>query len=1515
MIKIAKYLGWILLVIFCLMMLAYLTLQIPYVQTRLAHSVVKSLTKNIDAEVNIGDVNIRFFNKVVVKDFSIVSKDTLLSAGEVEAGISLRGLLNKNRTVNSIKIKDGVFNLIYETDSTLNIDRIFPAPDKKEDKEKSTLDLTLSKLTVNNFRFNLINPFIHLPIAEGQMDFNNLKVDNINLSASDIRYCPDYVSAKIENVDAKESSGFILNRLKGDFILNSEGATLHNPDVLADGSHFKADYLSFGFKSAKDFKDFIRKVRISSRLRNSTLAMKTIGRLAPDFMTSDLELMISGEVDGTVSNLYSKNISATTKGGQTSVSISDVRLKGLTDTFHTLIEGKINNLTTTGRDLSHVIAGLSSGTRVDFLEQMPPMQVWKYTGKVGGTIGHITTDGVLTSGGTSVAVNAAVNAARDKTAPLVSTRVNANDVNLYTLTGSKMLGLFSGRGSVRVLSGTATEGMAVIIDSLNVRKLGINGYNLTGIIGKGIYQDEIFDGKVICHDPALDLMFQGNIGTSSAPGNTYNFYANIPYADLYALNLDTRDSTAIISAFISADLQKFEGNDIFGYLKMDDVVYTNSHGKWRIGDLDATSLFEDGKYVINLVSDFAKARYEGSKMIDSFFGQFENQVLRRHFSNLVPQSDQKEIQKFYGEDYSLTLQTLNTQGICAFLSPGLYIQQGTSLRVRVNNDDHYRVLLNSGRLAHGSNYLKNVRLTVLDRDSSIAASIFSRDISVAGFFVDSTRLIANAADNRVKFSLKFRNDSTGLNNTNLNAMVSFLKDTTVETGGGFRQVNSPIWINVSPSDITLKGQKWNIRESEMIYSDSLITLDGMKIYNGSQMLTAGGSLSEHYPDSLGIRMEQFDISILDQFLDKKMNITGLLSGRAIVSLNQRGKFFGSFTGDSMYVNNSPVGTLHLDGNWNSEEKHYDLSINTVQDGKKKLDVEGYFRPEGSYVNMVSKLDDLSLTYFEPLLSDVVSHTSGTLSGNVRMEGPIDDISISSEQCRFNKFGFTVDYLNVPYILDGKFDINDNGVVIHNNLLKDLNGGTGRVNGGVTWNKFDDIGIDVRISMNNMQGLNTTEKHNEDFYGTVFATGNVGIKGDLSKLVMDITARTERKTFFHIPMSGASSAGNSNILTFRQEEIPVEIDPYDTLYFSKPIVTSEPMEIAVNLNVTATPDANLWLEIDKSTGDIMKATGNGRIGVTVNPAKDIFRMSGNYTIEHGSYHFVLMGLASRDFTVQPGSNVAFNGKIGRTALDITALYSTKAAINRLISDTTSVNTSRLVNASLKVSGILDNPQIKFGIDIPDLDPNTKVKVESALNSEDKLQKQFASLLAFGNFTPETESGISSSNNAIYSNATSVLVGQLNNLFMQLDIPLDLGFNYQQGDRSASDAFEVAVSTQLFNNRVIINGSMGNDPYSSSTGRDVKGNIDIEVKMDRQGKIRMTFFSHATDAYSNYLDMSQRTGIGIAYQHEFNRFRDLFRKKSAQQKEYERMLKIKEREERKAEREEKRQARKKERETSR
>lgn len=1504
MTKIGKYIGWFLVGLLCLVMTAYLVIQIPYVQTRLSQYVIGKLTKGIDADITVGSLNIRFFNRIHVEDFAIVSGDTLVAAKDIDARFSLRGLLDPGKSISSISVSDGVFNLINETDSTTNLDRIFPP---SEDSSPLNLDARVKKLSVNNFRFNMYNPFIPSDAAKGQMDFTDLKVSNICLEAQDAAFKDGVLTAAISNLSADENCGFRLNSMSGNFILDGSGATLHKPDIVADGSHFKGDYLKLAFNSASDLKDFLGKVSIQTRFRQSTIAMKTIGRFAPQYLNSDLEMLASGETSGTVRNLTVKRLEGATKGGETSFIIKNLNLKGLPDAFNTRVSGEVERLSTNGHDLSYIISQLTDGKRIDFLDQLPRMQVWNYSGKVGGTIGHINSNGVLSSGSQRVAVNTTVNVRHSGPEPLVDLNLDADNLNLYTFTGSSMLGLFSGKGIIRV-SSTPDNTTSVAIDSLNVRKLGINGYNLTGIFAKGIYEDERFDGKLICHDPALDLMFQGNISTAFKDGSTFNFYANIPYADLNALNLDKRDTINEISTFISADLFADSENNIFGYLKMDNTSFTNSHGYNYIGNLDAASLYENDKYIINVVSDFLKARYEGTTNIDSFIYQFRHQVLRRHFSNALKPYNQEQANETYGQDYSLTLKTLNTQGVCAFISPGLYIQSGTSLRIRVTEDDHYRVLANSGRLAYENNYLKNIRLVVTDRDSSIAASLFAKEIVAAGFAVDSTRLFANVKDNNADLSLRFQNDSVKTNSTSINAQLSIYRDSIFWVNNRPEHMSTPIALKLKESDVTLRGSKWNIRPAEIIYSDSLLVLDGLRIENNSQHLTAQGSISSVRPDSLGITMDNFDISILDQFLDQPLGLGGFLSGDADISFYDSDKMFASFTGKDILMNNQDVGDIEINAEWSPENKRYDFAVSSYLKGQETIDIDGFYRPSDNYVDIYSGFNDMPLTYIEPFLEGVASGTSGSLSGGVKIEGPVDDLSVYGKNCKLNKFGFTIDFLNVPLTVDGPVAIDEKGVVLKNCMLTDSLGGTGRVNGGISYNKLKDMKVKVGVTMNNLLSLDTEEKDNEDFYGKVFSTGSVNINGDLRHLVLDVNARTERKSQLHIPLSGASSASNSNILTFVQEEKPVEIDPYDTLYFAQSAKVSEPMEIEVNLNANATPDASVWLEIDKSTGDIMKATGNGRIGIKVNPKKNIFRLSGNYTIEEGSYHFVLMGLASRDFTVQPGSSVTLNGKIGNTALDIEALYTTKASIDRLISDSTSLATNRQVNATIKITGILDDPQIKFGIDIPDLDPTIKLMVDNALNSEDKIQKQFASLIAFGNFTPEAESGISSSgNSAIYSNAASMIVGQVNNLLMQLGIPLDLGFNYQQGSAYSNNAYEVAVSTQLFNNRVIINGSMGNDPYAYITGNDVRGNIDVQVKLDRRGKLRMTLFSHATDFYTNYLDMSQRTGAGMAYQHEFNSFKDLFRKRTAAQKEYEKMLKIKEKEERKAEKERKKEER--------
>ena len=109
------------------------------------------------------------------------------------------------------------------------------------------------------------------------------------------------------------------------------------------------------------------------------------------------------------------------------------------------------------------------------------------------------------------------------------------------------------------------------------------------------------------------------------------------------------------------------------------------------------------------------------------------------------------------------------------------------------------------------------------------------------------------------------------------------------------------------------------------------------------------------------------------------------------------------------------------------------------------------------------------------------------------------------------------------------------------------------------------------------------------------------------------------------------------------------------------------------------------------------------------------------------------------------------------------------------------------------------------------------------------------------------------------------GQLSNIFQKLNIPLDLGFNYEPTDHG-NDLFDVAISTQLFNNRVVVNGSIGSKKYG--TNGDVAGDLDIGIKLNRQGSLRLNLFSHSADQYTSYLDNSQRNGIGLAWQREFN-----------------------------------------------
>ena len=204
------------------------------------------------------------------------------------------------------------------------------------------------------------------------------------------------------------------------------------------------------------------------------------------------------------------------------------------------------------------------------------------------------------------------------------------------------------------------------------------------------------------------------------------------------------------------------------------------------------------------------------------------------------------------------------------------------------------------------------------------------------------------------------------------------------------------------------------------------------------------------------------------------------------------------------------------------------------------------------------------------------------------------------------------------------------------------------------------------------------------------------------------------------------------------------------------------------------------------------------------------------------------------------------------------------------------TRRTVNCGISISDRISSPKVNFSIDIPDLDPTTKSEVESALNTEDKVQKQFLALLITGSFLENEQSGIINNTNLVFSNVTEMMSRQLSNLLNRMDIPVDLGVGYQQ-NASGTDLYDVSVSTELFDNRVEVRGSFGNRQYSTTTNPngDMVGDLDIDVKLDRPGELRLNLFSHSADEYTSYLDYSQRNGVGITYQKEFNKWGDFWK----------------------------------------
>ena len=200
----------------------------------------------------------------------------------------------------------------------------------------------------------------------------------------------------------------------------------------------------------------------------------------------------------------------------------------------------------------------------------------------------------------------------------------------------------------------------------------------------------------------------------------------------------------------------------------------------------------------------------------------------------------------------------------------------------------------------------------------------------------------------------------------------------------------------------------------------------------------------------------------------------------------------------------------------------------------------------------------------------------------------------------------------------------------------------------------------------------------------------------------------------------------------------------------------------------------------------------------------------------------------------------------------------------------------VDCQINLEGKLMEPIISFDINVPLAESNVEINsvLQNALNTVERVSRQFINLLVINSFASDDPMMGSGVTQGLASTVSEMLSNQLSNWLSQWSDAFDIGFNYRPGDEISSQEIELALSTQLFNDRVTINSNI--DMANQNASTPIAGDFSIDVKIVPSGKLRAKAFARSNDEiiYGGTGGNDYTTGAGLMYREDFNNFSELW-----------------------------------------
>lgn len=1465
-----------LLLIVVLLNVLYLAIQTESFQTWTAHKLMSYLSRELDATVDIKRVKISLIRNVTLEGVFVSDKhhDTLVYGKNITVDVSGFNFQEKRLNLDEVSLDSVKVKLLkYKNEEDWNFQYLVDYFAPKNKVRKDTIPFPW-KITYGDLKLNNVDFTYHLLKDTSKiirnMNYNHIHVTDVYGTFTDFDFKKDTIFAQVTNFSAKEQSGFELKNL-------TTKARISSTELRCDSLYLKTQNsllkgrLSFKYDQWIDYQDFINKVYIKGNLKDSTyISFKDIAYFAEELNGFEEVLYLNGKVRGFVNDLSGSGMHL--KYRKNTEFVGDLSITGLPDIDKSFIHFDAVKLSTSKADLEKFpIPPFDKPTYLKLPNELSRLGVISYKGKFDGFISEFATYGTFKTDVGNIKTDLQLKNNSKSKIVEYSGSVTTTNFNLSRLFPDvKFVGPISLTTKIKGKGLTIKE-LDATFDGV-VKSVTYNGYQYNDVKMDGLFRNQIFTGFVVSKDTNANFDFNGTI----------DFNNKVPKMDFISTinNLDlekTHFSNAQLNGKVSSQiLIKLNGNSIdnlSGLINFDNTVYTTPEKVYTLSsfnlELDQSNTVKNIKLNSNIANIQLNGRYNLSTLPDAF-----KQYLNEYFPTFVHDKSRY----IYSDKADVSIKIKNFTIIKELFLKDLMISPNTLIEGSFDASINYLYLkTNSTLIDYSGVKFKDNEISVNSLPKGVSFAYHANAINVSDSFAFKNPSLEFIADDKVtNFNLNWDN-LLSPNNAGIisgkaifdNARATILFDKIKYV------VEDSVWQMVKASPI-------------VIDTSFSVLFNSLTFYNQNQLITIDGKLSKNSNDKVDVFIQNFKLEQLNPFLQNSgVNISGTLTGNTTIYGSFGKTLISSDIGfTDLKLNNKLIGYGQIKSEYNPEKEYVNINGYSAFakdfDGNlmKNIIFDGFYYPKKKEENLdiTFKAEPLDLSLLQPFLKDIFTFKVGFLNGQGKVTGTPDKPEINAK-FKFFKCVMVVDFLNVQYSINGEVDITPKQINFENIEVRDKMGNTGSVYGNIFHNNFKDIRIDFDINTSKLMVLNTTSANNPAYYGTAYASGNAGIYGFLDDIKMEINMKTNGGTYFYIPLNGPAEIGNNDFIRFVSK---------DTI---RPVVKKSKSNFSLDFNLEATRDAEVQLIFDEKSGDIIKARGDGNLNLKIN-SKGKFDMFGDYVLSTGDYLFTLEDFVTKKFEIQRGSSIKWNGNVYKANIDIVANYKQRASIKPLFPNDSVNNYNKRypVDCKLFMKGKLTSPDITFGIELPTIDETTRSAIRSILSDENELNRQVFSLLLLRSFvTPVSFAGSGgiSAGGAAAATGSEMLSNKMSNWLNGVTKDVDIGVNYRPGGTLSNDELDLALSKQLFNNRLSIDGNFGvaNNNGTSNTTTTTKntnstnliGDVTLEYKLSESGRYRVKGFNRSNDNTEAATSGGPFTqGVGIFYREEYENLNELYKR---------------------------------------